>query len=213
LNPNSEVERGAHAPPRAVFRALAENICRTEKSGDIGKASRAKLLDASRVQQTPEAAVLPNFGVWVEPFTLFRSSVQATVARSTVEGTSALVEPTANEQLATDPQPFAKDSLKDRQNSKAVLTDGKALYSQSRTARSAAFHATAREQAPVVSNVQRAGDFDTAALRTGALRFGWFGMSSARDSCYFFFRERWHAHFTISGGDRRRTTLDGRGID
>ena len=50
---------GSARAPRAVFRALAENLERTKKSRVLGKRLRAQMLDAGRVQPHPRACVLP----------------------------------------------------------------------------------------------------------------------------------------------------------
>ena len=60
LSPNSEVGWGAHAPRRAVFRALAENLERTKKSRALWQRPRAKRLDARRVPPHPRAGCFPT---------------------------------------------------------------------------------------------------------------------------------------------------------
>jgi len=51
--------KGSARATRAVFRALAENLKRTEQFRTFSAVSRRKVLDARRVQRHPKAGALP----------------------------------------------------------------------------------------------------------------------------------------------------------
>jgi hypothetical protein len=51
---------GSARASRAVFRALAENIGRNKEFGGLGELSRAKVLDARRVQPHPGRVCSPT---------------------------------------------------------------------------------------------------------------------------------------------------------